>query len=271
MLCSLLENNSAHSFQIYIVHSNLSPTLRQTLEDFILKRYQLRLNFLAFNQKKVQTFPRKAEDHVSLATYYRLFLPALLPISVNKVLFLDADMIIKEDIMELWTTSIDGYSLAAIEDPDSNPEKTNLSIPLSAQYFNAGVLLINLRYWRQKAITQQLINYIKKHHSRLTYHDQDALNAILWDQYKVLSPEWNMIQQTTTSSPKIIHYLGTRKPWHLKSKHPYRADYFYYLKKTPWKNYSPLLEYIQRVSSHYLRPFFKKIYTCSMLFLCVAS
>ena len=261
MLCSLLENNSAHSFQIYIIYSNLKPTIRKRLKHFILEKYNLSLNFIVFDQDKVRTFPRKEADHVSLATYYRLFLPALLPVALNKVLFLDADMIIRADIMDLWTTPIEEYSLAAIENPNSNYLKVPLSIPLSAKYFNAGVLLINLQYWRQHAITQQLTAYIKKHDSNLICHDQDALNAILWNKYKVLPPEWNLIEKNQVISPKIIHYVGARKPWHLRNKHPYRAAYFKYLRKTPWKNYSPLMEYLQRVSGYYLSQLFKMFTT----------
>ena len=226
---------------------------------YFLQTYPLQtVQFIEFKTEKVAQFPRKSVDHVSLVTYYRLFLPELLPNSINKILFLDPDMLIRTKIAPLWQINIENYSIVAVENPNAMELKKRLLIPPTASYFNAGVLLINLNYWRTRNITKKLLFYLKNNQSKLRFWDQDVLNAVLWNSCRILEEAWNTIDTTQVSQPKIIHFIGARKPWHLKNKHPYRAEYFDYLKKTPWKNYSPYWEYIQRVANYYYGQYFKR-------------
>ena len=98
----------------------------------------------------------KMKRHVTHATYYRMMIPELVPEEVKKAIYLDIDIIVMEDIEDLWKISIDDYAIAAVEDAglrDIMPSlKKTLSIPVDAKYFNAGILLMNLNYWRKNDV-----------------------------------------------------------------------------------------------------------------------
>jgi lipopolysaccharide biosynthesis glycosyltransferase len=119
-------------------------------------------------------------------------------------------------------------------------------------YFNSGVLLLDLDAWRTNGLTDALAEHVRKHMRQLVWPDQDALNGVLHSQRTPLHPRWNampglwelpMRQLPYTrdevaearDDPAIVHFLGPYKPWHYRSKSPYRADWFRYLERTPWR------------------------------------
>ena len=96
-----------------------------------------------------------------MATYYRCMFSAILPEEVDKVLYLDCDIVILGDISEYWNTDMSNYSVACVEDIGSNEDERYdiLKYDKSFSYFDAGVLLINLRYWREHKIDEQCEQY----------------------------------------------------------------------------------------------------------------
>jgi lipopolysaccharide biosynthesis glycosyltransferase len=156
-----------------------------------------------------------------------------------------------------------------VKEPTFNDyERINISPAYG--YFNAGILIMNTREWIKNDLTTKIFAFIRTHQSKLTFWDQDALNANLYDRWKCLPPKWN--QQSALfegprkklievynekeldeawNDPAIIHYTGSSKPWDFLNLHPYRKAYFTYLRKTPWKNYTypnvTLLKRIQKI------------------------
>lgn len=130
-------------------------------------------------------------------------------------------------------------------------------------YFNAGVLLVNLDYWRQHDIEKEITEYISDYPERLLYNDQDVLNAVLYTRRLFIPFRWNMqdgffrkkrklrpgsIPALEAEMPEaaIVHFTGGKKPWHDKSVHPYKKEYLKYLDLTQWSGERPPVNYMFR-------------------------
>lgn len=263
MLVSLLENNKGNNISIYIIASDLRKEDKQLMAD-LLSQYDHQLFFYDVSDDILRNCPIREGSYISVSTYFRIFLSTILPETVSKVLYLDCDLIVRKDIKALWSTDITNYALACVEDTCSNSKDENPYVRLgyssTYSYFNAGVLLINLDYWREHKIQEQCLDYIQNNPNRLKYYDQDVLNAIVHDQKLFVSFTWNMQEgfyrrkrrirkQVWTEidqyldDPSILHYLGRRKPWHAKASYPLRSEWFIYLDKTIWKGERPSMRY----------------------------
>jgi lipopolysaccharide biosynthesis glycosyltransferase len=164
-------------------------------------------------------------DHVSKATYARFLIPAIVPETTAKALYLDADLLVLRDLAALWETDLKEAVVAAVLDGlDAHIKagKPGLAdLPRVEDYFNAGVLLINLPKWRKELISEKAMEYLKQNPTS-PFSDQDALNVACDGIWKKLDPRWNFVdhyEQVDISSlsverrPWIIHFATWRKPW----------------------------------------------------------
>ncbi len=175
-----------------------------------------------------------------ITNYYRLFLGDVLPESVTRLLYLDADLLVCGDLAGLWNQPFNGHPVQAVFDAYSpqlhTPRLVGLELAEGIRftketpYFNAGVMLIDLAAWREQRIGQRAAELLWKHGSRFTGRDQDALNVALIGQWKRLPPKWNSHElshlpdtwhaggasdaevREARAHPAIIHYIG-EKPW----------------------------------------------------------
>ncbi|RFU64424.1 glycosyltransferase family 8 protein [Peribacillus saganii] len=237
MLYSMLENKaSTNPVIIYIIDSQISKKNKSLLTE-IVKRFDAEIKFLTIDPTLYDGY--FLTQHLTQETYHRISIPDLLEKDIEKVMYLDIDMIIKEDITELWDIDIDNYFLSAVIDAWQGVNKlrhSDLSIPEDCDYFNAGVLVLNLKKWREHNITNQIIEFMNKNQEIIRYPSQDPMNAILHDKWLQLDAKWNYQSKHVYFSdlrlePAIIHYTGNdSKPW-WSSKHPLRDEYFKYKKK----------------------------------------
>jgi lipopolysaccharide biosynthesis glycosyltransferase len=236
MLHSLLENlGDKTNTNIFIMERNLSIKNKIKLQR-IVGRFNLKVEFITINDNdyrysfpKVRYWPKEA--------YYRILIPEVLGKDINKVLYLDCDLIIREDISKLWNINIDDYFIAGVdEEAVDEKRKEALSIPAESIYFNSGVLLINLQKWRENNISSKVIQYIEDNLTIIRWPDQDALNAILYDKCLKLEPKWNystVIQKRIyIVNPAIVHFIGPNKLQN--PKQPFKEEYFKYLKSSRW-------------------------------------
>lgn len=261
MLTSLLVNNIG--VHIYVLTEGLKPEnekiIREEVEDKGGK-----VDFCIVDSSIVEKFPMpKGEglQHISRATYYRLLISDLLPESVEKVIYMDCDIIVNKSIQELWDTDLTGYALAAVKQVGYGYEAERLDYPIEYGYFNAGVNMINLTYFREHKVSESLIKYIADNYSKIKYHDQDTLNAVLYDKTLHIMPQWNMtsivyayqLQKRgdnvagvvlndykaekesafkTMKDPYVVHYVSRPKPWQDNCVHPLYHLYYDYAKRT---------------------------------------
>jgi lipopolysaccharide biosynthesis glycosyltransferase len=232
MLRSLLENKKSEiPIRIYVIDGGLFTSTKENLNS-IVNPFNIQISFLRVKTSLYKQV--RVSGHISKEAYYRISIPDLLYTNVQKALYLDCDLIIEGDITELWRIDISDYFLAAIEDITGIDRKRALSIPNSSPYFNSGVMLLNLKKWRENNISSKVLNFIKHNHSKIVWWDQDALNAILYDKWLKLDNEWNLQTHAHSSQviPKIIHYSSQIKPWN--GNPPFKERYYEYLSRTLW-------------------------------------
>lgn len=189
------------------------------------------------------------DQRISISTYSRCFITEILPHSLSRVLYLDCDLIVRHDLGELWHHDLTDRSTAMVRDYGI-ADATHLGFEPSEPYFNAGVLLINLDYWRQHGIGTLCRRYLQTHAQQLRYADQDVLNAVLRGSVRYISLQWNMLEvyyshwyyeasaphhatiKALRPRPYIVHFTARHKPWLVRCGHPYTDAYYYYRART---------------------------------------
>ena len=257
MLTSLFINNQNEVFDVYILTRGINADNSEKLRS-VGKQFKSTVNILTLDVSAFEDCPIRPGDHVTLETYFRLLAPQLLPESIDRILYLDVDMIINGPVRELWNWDISGYALGAIIDESfCNSEiYSRLGLDSAKPYFNAGVLLLNLKYWREKNVSARCMQCINDNPDILLFHDQDTLNRVLQNERVLLPITYNFQTgyylswvypdypddfqaqiQKEARSPIIIHFSGPMKPWVVGSDHPYRYYYRYYRKESLWEGF----------------------------------
>lgn len=256
-IASILKNNS--NVSIYVLTEDLSEYNKKILYDEVA-RFRSELHFVHIEKEIIDSLPMPSHaflSHISRATYYRLLLPNIISSDVDKVLYLDCDLVVNTSIYDLWGVDLECYALAACKQIGGLRDACRLGIPQRYGYFNAGVLLINIAYWRQHNISEQLIDYLFNNGDKVVFHDQDALNAVLFEKCLYLHQQWNMNFATYSNeflkleedysqeiseakcyqqNPSILHYSARIKPWDWKCTHPMIDLYYDYAKLTQHYN-----------------------------------
>lgn len=279
MLTSVLKHNT--NVVVYLLTEELTDdNLNKIREEVVSKSGEFHLILVDGYIISQLPMPELSElSHISSATYYRLLITYLLPKNIDKIIYLDCDIIVRKSIEDLWKTNIDNYALGAVYQiaEDTVEEIKRLEYPLKYGYFNAGVLLINLDYWRKFKISDKLLSYLIDNYGVIKYHDQDALNSVLYKECLNISCKWNMMSvyfskdiflikdvykgeiineykayrnqlKLEMKNPSVIHYVSKPKPWDPYSVHPFRKEYYKYAKfsnsfnkiKQPKKIYSDI-------------------------------
>jgi lipopolysaccharide biosynthesis glycosyltransferase len=247
---SLLENNIGLEFNIYLINGGLDKK-KYALLSQIIQPYNALLINIEIDDFQFESLVQNY--HFTKANYYRLLIPEY--IKVEKILYLDADIVVNGSIEDLYGIDINDVYLGAVENPGFNRHR-ELKMNLNSAYFNSGVLLINLKYWNENQLQSRVVDFVSNNSDVIEFVDQCGLNAIVDGCWKKIPLKFN--QQSVIfdeeymkvnncfndfdlnigkESPVIIHYTGSSKPWHLRNKHPYKYLYWKYLRRTPFKRY----------------------------------
>lgn len=244
MITSVLKNsNHDEHFIFHILDGGIKESEKKKINK-LKKIKEFEINYYLTNNDDFKDCP---VHYLTIATYYRFKIQTYLK-DVDKVLYLDCDTIVNANLKELWDTNIDNYWVAGVEDPISGKNKERLGIPSEHLYFNAGVLLINLKKWREDNIQGALFDYVSKYPEKIKWVDQDVLNDVLHEKSYQLPLKWNSMyypyENSTYSNkleyeealknPCIIHYIMADKPWTYGSKVPRKIYYFRNAIYTPW-------------------------------------
>lgn len=256
--------NNGDDIQYHIlVNSEFLPKNKTSLVN-IAELYNNEIHFYTVSDDLTKELPfgrGNMPEGVTIATYYRLFITKLLPNHIDRILYLDGDMIVRNSIKPLYEENLDGYALGVVHDMDEmkHTRSNRLPYPMETGYFNAGMMLINLTYWREHNAFSMFMDFIRNNGSSIIYHDQDVLNSVFCDKKKWLSVKYNFqngfiikknielktfdqsivgdINQNKTN-PIIIHFsVGgpDHKPWFLFCFHPYRKEWLKYKAVSQWK------------------------------------
>ena len=257
LMTSIGENNGCNINYYVLVDEKFSKESREALMR-VAAKYKNAISFYTITPEETKDFPVKKDyqpSHITMAAYYRLFVADILPPDMEKVLYLDCDMVVRHSIEKLWSIDISDYAIGVVRDCDefSESKDNRLPYPMQEGYFNSGVLLINLDYWRKNKCYDMFEDFARKHSEIIIYHDQDILNATLWDKKKWLPLTYNFQSsfihkaeyrnnyeriedeiKATKYDPTIIHYVANTKPWKIDCPMGYRVAWRYYWKKTEW-------------------------------------
>lgn len=253
MMISICESNQGVKFHFHILQNDINESNKLKLNK-IADKYSQNISFYTINDETLKGCPIGKAHFGVWSAYYRILLPFILPPSIDKILYLDCDMVCVGSLKELWQTNIENFAVAAV--PAANMHDVlyynRLEYDMDDGYFNSGVLLINIKYWRENNVTNKLLEYIEKKRDKLIFFDQDALNYVLRKEKKFVSIKYNinpgfylktpligreywqdMIE--SRQKPIIIHYTGAAKPWHYECIHPLKEEFWKYAKLSPWK------------------------------------
>lgn len=251
MLASLFDKHEPSSLFIhYLQPQGMSKSVLLRLERFVLDA-GARIRFHQIADDRITGLP--SWPGLPALIWYRVMLAEILP-ELDRVLYIDADTLVLDDLRPLWMTDLNDAYLAAVTNvapPIFSGHALELGLPDRASYFNSGVLLLNLARMRKDNCGGQMLEYGRKH--RLKWPDQDVLNMFLYRQRIALHPRWNCMNciflfpeareifganrvHQAKQQPAIVHFEGPGpgKPWHYLSKHPHKKDYLAYRSRTPW-------------------------------------
>ena len=172
--------------------------------------------------------------HITAETYFRLYLHEIFP-ELNKILYLDADVVVMRNIKELFDIDISNLCLAGVEDLMSHEFMKRLDLPLTEKYVNGGVLLMNLDNIREINASARVEEILNSPLSQaVTFGDQDLTALIFKGRIKYIPLRWNILARpakemaercgivngidledmlAARSNPYILHYAGPQKPW----------------------------------------------------------
>lgn len=255
-ITSILENKKkSTSYHFYILGNTLSSTSKSIINK--LKTDDTEITII--DSAKELNFKSGANAHVSKTACLKFYLPEILE-NLDKVLYLDSDIIVQKDLTDLYETNICDYYLASCLDALAT------SVSYDNRYFNSGVMLLNLEKMRKDNIPNKLIEY--KLTKNNTFMDQDAFNNVCKTSIKILPSRYNFLIMLMNRNKKhidvnffdkdfdkntkkiykkcsIIHYAYKYKPWEYNLKDITKIFLKYY-NKSPYKKYKLNLRNINK-------------------------
>ena len=227
-IVSILKNAAPDdSLRFHIVDAGLEESDRAAIEG--LKT--LRAFETVYYAPDLREYVKFLCDDISrfpAVVNYRLFAPSFLPETLDKIVYMDVDVVVLSSLREFWETPLNGFFLAAT--PDLNMRTSHrLAIGLDEnyQYFNSGALLMNLKKWREDGITEKLMQIALDIKKEIEFPDQDALNVYAFHNgYQRLPEGWNVHPRDyVEGKTRLLHYMGTRlRCPHLEILYEYAAS-----------------------------------------------
>ncbi|MEO5805128.1 glycosyltransferase family 8 protein [Devosia sp.] len=188
---------------------------------------------------KIQAFPKIRSRNLNTIVYARLFLCDIVPASVEKLIYIDGDILVRVPIEQFYTIDLGGNAIAAANCPHRVMFQSQRDLVPKAYfrtedpYFNAGFLLIDTKKFRALDFAAIVEARVAPNQRQNLYYDQDILNIALRGNCKLLDTSWNFQNPLIiheSFDPKIVHYTGKNKPWRLFSSPAFKRQYRHTMK-----------------------------------------
>ena len=235
--------NTKSFCEFYVLDSGISNLNKRRIELLKGKFNNFSVEYLKIDLNEFKNF--QLLPHISLDTYSRFFIPILKP-ELDKVIYIDIDVSVLGDIKELYDVDLKDRFLGAVPEyyvinkQKIIAKKLDIRYNENKQFFNAGILLINLRKWRENNITEKLFEVQSKYNHKLTNGDQDVLIKQFYEDYLVLDSKFNLLSgqivykkefskdvekmvDNAIKNPIIRHFETPNKPW-LTNENFYGGD-----------------------------------------------
>lgn len=224
---SICDTQTGSEVVIHVLSDSLTDRRKKALEEIVEPFANIRLIFYIVDDSVL----RGLKDTWSIYTWYRVLLPGLLPGDVHRVLYLDTDTLVTGGLSELFNMDMSGKAIACAIDIMSFDDEAFLRcrFPMEKIYVCAGVMLMNLDFWRESNLSEKIIRFGFEHDAQIRFPDQDTINILCQD-LKIVLPMKYGIQEgffreeklyvspwagqllECVDDPKIIHYAGCA-PW----------------------------------------------------------
>lgn len=267
-LVSLYENSKdMEELVVYVLDSGIKEKNKVKIES-IAATYNMSIKWIKAQDISKVLSMNVTVDRGSLSQYARLFVSIDLPKELDRILYLDCDIVIKKSIKELWNLDLHGQIIGALMDAFSNQYRANIDLKPNDIMFNSGVMLIDLNRWKEQKVEEQLLEFIKIKNGRIQQGDQGALNAVLSHNTYCFEPRFNSVTifydfnyqemlvyrkpskgyyneeqvRRAVEEPNIIHFTTSflsKRPWIIGCQHRYVDVWLEYKEMSPWK-YSKL-------------------------------
>lgn len=250
-IASIVRRTPAQKLHFLIMHNGISETQREMTQTVAAAA-----EFTWIDMADFELPEYKVSNHISRATLFRLGLEKLAPEACQRLIYLDADLIVMDDLQDLWDFDLKGAAIGAVPDAylssgidDVHQHWRAWISEADAQYLNAGVMLIDMEQVRQTQSFSKALEKIALHGADLPYQDQDAINWIHHNNWIQIPTEWNVQRvhlleifeqhfsqesMDATQRPKIVHFTGPEKPWTFEGYHPWWWAYWDALAGTPF-------------------------------------
>ena len=257
VIFSILKNNANQTINFYICGKEFSKDSRQRLDKICALNPHASIRYIEINDNLFDGINLSIK-HISIETYFRFLLAELLP-DLDKVLYMDADIVVDGSLSALWNIDMKDNLLAGVRDEYIESVNVNhkkkIGLTENSLYVNAGILLMNLRLLRTEFPDKKLLEMTRKLENIISYQDQDILNIACRGRILELKPAWNMTYDSAIASnddiPVIIHYNGPDKPWNRACCHPHRMTYIKYYVGTPDANIEDVIEWLKPVPNRW--------------------
>ena len=198
VLISLFENNTFDKINVFILDSGISKKNTEIIKN-TCDKYSANVSFINVENIEdkfdISLNKMKVKGNFSLATYSRLFLVSLLPDDIDKVLYLDCDALVLGSFEPIWNIDLSDYLAGGVLALNGNEDvKKAIDLDSSDKYINAGMLLVNLKKWREDDIEQKLLEELIRLNNKGIHFgmDQGVINSVLKGKIYILNPEFNL-------------------------------------------------------------------------------
>lgn len=245
MLESLF-NNETEKMTIYLFYSDVSYKNRKRLDTYINKQGS---SFISVYVEDEIFRNAPIFRYFTKEMYYRFLCSMLLPNTVERVLYLDPDILIRSSIYDFYCSEFNGKQLIGMEDYAANyltpDKKYDIGMTKDMSYINSGVLLFNLNKMREVFNIDDFISILEKNRDKISFPDQDVMNLYFKNDIKLGRRIYNyntgygsifkmfiyIFGKKEKVEPVIVHYMGESKPWHVDYFGKYFFEYYIYLRK----------------------------------------
>ncbi len=260
MLSLYQSNKGFEQISVFVLDCEIGENNKERLRT-ITRQYQREITFLPMKSMVSHLDLHFGSYKISIASYARLFLSSIIQESVHKILYLDCDTIVCDSLTDLWDINLEGKAVAGVLDTVDSFFLKKIGLPEGDPYVNAGIILVNLAYWREHHMEQQFMAFIRKFEGNVPHHDQGTINGTCRNAKLIIAPRYNVTSNLYSFSsktirrmyfmdtfyaqeelnearihPAIVHFTTglVGRPWEENCIHPMKNAYLQAAKASPW-------------------------------------
>lgn len=247
-------------YHVYLYYTNCNDEDLEKVENSLLGYFPANITYeLRECNFGLETEISAKQEYMTSSIYDKILLYEELPSELEKVVFFDADIVLLKDPAELFDMEVESYVVAAVHDQVydmkfSQKAKEVMGVGKD-NYFNSGVMLVNLQKWRELNISERALQFCIDNWDLTPYHDQDGLNFAVKGQWLEISHLWNPRVENVIRNDNgaeqlltreqvyernlsyLVHFSGPQKPWFYMGFHPKKRIYLKYLRMSEFRDY----------------------------------